>query len=267
MPFATNGAVQIYWRATGQGQPLLLIMGLGYSSDMWYHIEAGLAEHFRVIVFDNRGIGKSPVVPGPHLVPTMAADAAAVLDAAGERSAFVFGLSMGGFIAQELALANPERVRALILGCTACGGAHVVPAKPIVIETLMARAHMPPEQGIRAMLPYVYDAGTPPDRIESDLAMRLANYPDPEVYLGQIAGISLWQSCDRLHLLKMPTLILHGDGDLLIPPENGHLLHSHIANSRLIIIPRASHVFTTDQPETSIRHITDFLVSQKSTAM
>lgn len=267
MPFATNGAVQIYWRATGQGQPLLLIMGLGYSSDMWYHIEAGLAEHFRVIVFDNRGIGKSSAAPGPHLVPTMAADAAAVLDAAGVPSAFVFGLSMGGYIAQELALAHPNRVRALILGCTACGGAHLVPAKPEVIQTLMARAYMPPAQSIRAMIPYIYDAGTPPDRIESDMAVRLANYPDPEVYLGQIAGISLWQSCDRLHQLKMPTLILHGDGDLLIPAENGRLLNSHIANSRLTIIPKASHVFTTDQPEVTITHITDFLVSQKSMPM
>lgn len=266
MPFALNQGIRIHWRASGAGEPLLLIMGLGYSSEMWHHVEAGLAEHFRVIVFDNRGIGKSESAPGPHLIPDMANDAAAVLDAAGVDCAFVLGMSMGGYIAQELALSHPQRVQALVLGCTACGGAHVTSADQKVLDVLMERANMPPEQGIRAMIPYIYDSGTPKDRIEADMAVRLANYPDAETYLGQIEGVRLWNSCDRLQQLSVPTLILHGENDQLIPLANGRLLAKHIEGSELQVLDEASHIFTTDQPNRTVRWVTDFLNKQDPTA-
>ncbi|HMB58675.1 MAG TPA: alpha/beta hydrolase [Xanthomonadales bacterium] len=261
MPFASNGSARIYWRSVGEGEPLLLIMGLGYSSAMWHHIETGLAEHFRVIVFDNRGVGKSNPVHGPILISDMAADALAVLDAAGEETAFVFGMSMGGYIAQELPLKWPERVRALVLGCTACGGEHVRPAQPEVLETLMARAHMPPEEGIRVMVPYIYDTGTPKERIEADLAVRLANYPDAETYLGQIEGVKTWQSCDRLKSLSLATLIIHGENDQLIPLHNGMLLAQHIAGAEFEVVKDASHIFITDQPDFVVRRVVKFCVA------
>jgi pimeloyl-ACP methyl ester carboxylesterase len=256
MAYTRNDGVRLFWRESGSGEPLLLIMGLGYSSRMWHHVEPSLAERFRVIVFDNRGIGRSATPPGPYLIPQMADDA---LDAAGVESAFVFGLSMGGFIAQELALRHPERVRALVLGGTACGGAHVVRARQEVQDTLVNRARLPAEQSIRVMFPYIYDASTPAARIEADTAVRLAEYPDPKVYLGQLEGIRQWQGCERLHKLTMPTLILHGENDQLVPPGNARLLAQHIPESRLCLISDASHVFTTDAPEQTVRLITDFL--------
>jgi pimeloyl-ACP methyl ester carboxylesterase len=259
MPFTFNEGIRIFWRESGSGEPLLLIMGLGYSSGMWHHVEADLARRFRVILFDNRGVGKSEAPPGPHLIPKMAEDAVAVLDAAGAESAFVFGLSMGGFIAQELALSYPQRVRALVLGGTTCGGPHVVRAKQEVQDTLVSRTRLPVEQSIRVMFPYIYDASAPVARIEADLAVRLADYPDPEVYLGQLEGIRQWQSCDRLCDLKLPTLILHGENDELVPPGNAELLAQHIEGSRLRLISNASHVFTTDTPDQAVRLIVDFL--------
>jgi pimeloyl-ACP methyl ester carboxylesterase len=262
MPYATNDGVRIHWRARGDGEPLLLIMGLGYSLDMWHHVEAGLAEHFRIILFDNRGIGKSDSTPGPHLISTMAEDAAAVLAAAGVESAFVFGISMGGFIAQELALRHPERVQALVLGCTACGGPHVVRAGPEVLDTLVERVKLPVAESVRVMFPYIYDQHTPASRIEADLAVRLANYPDAETYLGQLAGIAQWQSCDRLQQLSMPTLILHGTSDRLVPPENGQLLADHIRGSVLRLIPDASHIFFTDQPDLTVDLVSQFLAAR-----
>ena len=258
MSFTFNKGVRLYWRESGSGDPPLLIMGLGYSSGMWHHIESGLARHFRVILFDNRGIGKSEAPPGPLLIPDMAEDAVAVLDAAGVESAFVFGLSMGGFIAQELALGHPQRVRALVLGATACGGPHTVRAEQEVLDTLETRARMPPDQGVRIMFPYIYDAGTPATRIEADLAVRLADYPDPGVYLGQLEGIRQWQGCDRLHRVKAPTLILHGENDRLVPPANAGLLARHISKSRVSLIPNASHVFTTDTPDLTVQLVAEF---------
>jgi 3-oxoadipate enol-lactonase len=262
MPFTVNEGARLYWRESGSGEPLLLIMGLGFSSGMWHHIESELAKRFRVIVFDNRGIGRSEAPPGPILMPDMAEDAMAVLDAAGVESAFVFGLSMGGIIAQELALQYPRRVRALILGATVCGGPHVVQAKPEVRETLIRRASMPIEQGIRVMFPYIYDVSTPAARIEADVAVRRANFPDPDVYLRQLEGILLWQSCDRLHEIVSPTLILHGENDELVPPANAHLLAQHIKQSRLCLIPNASHVFITDRPDQTVQLIVEFLREQ-----
>jgi 3-oxoadipate enol-lactonase len=259
MSFAVNDGARLYWRESGSGDPLLLIMGLGYSSGMWHHIESDLAEHFRVIVFDNRGIGRSEAPPGPIPITEMAEDAVAVLDAAGVESAFVFGLSMGGIIAQELALQYPRRVRALILGATVCGGSHVVQAKPEVREALTSRARLPVEQGIRVMFPYIYDVSTPAARIEADVVVRRADFPDPDVYLRQLEGIRQWQSCDRLHDMVSPTLILHGEHDELVPPANAHLLAQHIKPSRLCMIPNASHVFTTDTPDRTVQLIVEFL--------
>src|SRR5271170_6367611 len=144
MPTTPSAGTSIYWEQSGAGDPVLLIMGLGYARQMWFRTRPALEAHYRTIVFDNRGVGQSDVPPGPYSIAQMAADAAAVLDAAGVERAHVFGVSMGGMIAQEFAIANPNRVDSLILGCTACGGQNAVPAAPAVLQTLMARATMTP---------------------------------------------------------------------------------------------------------------------------
>src|SRR5579864_2692991 len=136
MPFVENQGARIYWDQQGRGEPILLIMGLGYTSHMWYRIRPRLAEHYLTLAFDNRGVGLSDVPPEPYSIPLMASDAAAVLDAAQVESAHVFGVSMGGMIAQEFALQYPKRVRSLILGCTAAGGQTAVRADPEATQML-----------------------------------------------------------------------------------------------------------------------------------
>src|SRR6185437_12359321 len=122
MPYATHQGVRIYWEEHGSGPPVLLIMGLSFTHEMWYRILPGLARQYRVILLDNRGIGRSDVPPGPYTIRQMAGDAAAVLDAAEITSANVIGASMGGMIAQELALCYPARVQSLLLGYHAAHG-------------------------------------------------------------------------------------------------------------------------------------------------
>ncbi|MGA3185585.1 MAG: alpha/beta fold hydrolase [Bryobacteraceae bacterium] len=259
MPYVTSGGARIYWEESGSGEPLLLVMGLGYSHDMWFRTRPIVSAHYRTILFDNRGVGKSDVPVGAYSIAQMAADARAVLDAAGIEKAHVFGVSMGGMIAQELAINYPERVNRLVLGCTACGGSQGVRAAPKVIEILMARARMTPEEGAEAMVPYIYDASTPRERIDEDLAVRRLCYPQAAGYMGQVQAIMAWTSFDRLAGIQAPTLVIHGETDQLVPSENAGILARNVPGSRLVMLPHASHLFITDQPEASHRELLAFL--------
>src|SRR5258708_36265989 len=127
------------------------------------------------------------VLDGPSLMQIMAFDVLSVLDAAGIESVHVFGISMGGMIAEEVALQNPKRVRSLILGCTACGGPHAVRAKPEANQMLMARAKMTPEDAAQAAIPFIYDQGTPREKIDEDLAVRRPWFAHPDAYGAQLA--------------------------------------------------------------------------------
>src|SRR5271154_7367571 len=188
MPFVENQGAKIYWDEEGSGEPLLLIMGLSYPSYMWHRTRPVLAQSYRTIALDNRGVGQSDVPAGVYSIALMASDAAAVLDAANVQTAHVFGVSMGGMIAQEFALQYPQRVRSLILGCTAAGGPHAVQAKPEALQALLRR-DVTPEQAKETIIPFIYHAATPRERIDEDMAIRMKWYPTPQGYMGQLQGI------------------------------------------------------------------------------
>src|SRR5262245_44051430 len=158
----------------------------------------------------------------------MAAAAAAVLDAAGVESAHVYGVSMGGMIAQEFALQYPGRVRSLILGCTAAGGPQAVRAEPEVIEFLRRPATEDRVTALEASVPYIYDLATPRNLIDEDLALRRQWLPRPQSYFAQLQGIFSWEAFSRLDQIKMPTLIIHGASDRLVPAGNGKLIAEKI---------------------------------------
>jgi 3-oxoadipate enol-lactonase len=184
-----------------------------------------------------------------------------VLDAAGVESAHVFGISMGGMIAQELALENPKRVRSLILGCTAAGGPTAVQAEPEVTQILMNRGAMTPEQAAQAAIPYIYDPGTPRDRVEEDLDVRRPWFPRPEAYVAQLQGILAWEAYSRLPQLDVPTLVIHGETDRLVRLGNGQLIAGRIPGAKLVTLPNASHIFPTDQTRACNRAILEFLAA------
>ena len=262
MPFADNHGTRIYWDEEGTGAPVLLIMGLGYPSAMWHRTRPALSASYRTIALDNRGAGQSDVPPGPYSIALMASDAAAVLDAAGVPSAHVFGVSMGGMVAQEFALQYPGRVRSLILGCTAAGGPNAQRAEPAAIEMLKARTWMSPEQAAEAAIPFIYDAATPRNLIEEDIAQRRAWPLTPAAYLAQLQAILAWESFSRLPQITAPTLVIHGKVDRLVPVGNGELIAARIPGAQLVLLERASHLFSTDQPEATHRAIFEFLGAQ-----
>src|ERR1700733_7547995 len=265
MSFIENQGAKIYWDEQGSGEPVLLIMGLGYPSYLWHRMRPMLNEQYRTIAFDNRGSGQSDAPAGLYPMALMGWDAAAVLDAAGVESAHVFGVSMGGMIAQEFALQYPKRVRSLILGCTASGGPHAIQAEPAALQTL-TRQGMTPEEAKEAIIPFIYDEGTPRARIDEDMAIRMKWYPTPQGYMSQLQGIIAWEAYSRIAQITAPTLIIHGETDRLVPVGNSKLIAERLLHAKLVLIPHASHIFETDQPVPSNQAIADFLASQKGSA-
>lgn len=194
-------------------------------------------------------------------MPEMASDAAAALDAAGVERAHVFGCSMGGMIAQEFALQYPARVHSLILGCTSCGGQQAVRADPEAMKVLTDRPKMTMEEALEASAPILYDLGTPRSTIDEDFIVRRRTYPASAAYLAQLQAIYGWQSYDRLPQITMPTLVIHGESDRLVPPANATLIASRIRGAKLVLLPNAGHLFTTDQTEAAHEAILAFLQS------
>jgi 3-oxoadipate enol-lactonase len=262
MPFVENQGARIYWDQQGNGEPILLIMGLGYTSHMWYRIRPRLAEHYLTLACDNRGVGRSDGPPGPYSIPLMASDAAAVLDAAQIESAHIFGISMGGMIAQEFALQYRKRVRSLILGCTAAGGPTALRAEPEATRMLKERSAISPEQAAEAAIPFIYGLATPRERIDEDVAIRRPWVPRPEAYTAQLQGVLAWEGYSRLSAISAPTLVIHGESDRLVPAGNGRLIAERIPGAKLVMIPHAGHLFPTDQTEAAEDAILTFLAAQ-----
>ncbi len=265
MPFATSLGARIYWEEEGQGDPLLMIMGLGYSLHMWREMRQMLARHFRAIVFDNRGVGSSDPPGGLISMAAMARDAAAVMDAAGVPTAHVLGMSMGGMIAQELTLTFPERVRKLVLGCTNCGALRSVPTSPKALELLVTRFTHRPEERAETIIPWLYHPETSRESIEQDLSLLRVHYPKSSVVLKQLGAVAGWSSLGRLKRIQSPTLVIHGEDDRLVPAGNARIIARRIPNAKLVMIARAGHIFPTDQTESSVSAILEFLLGSTST--
>src|ERR1700761_4621032 len=215
MAYVVNEGAKLFWRQGGSGPPLLLIMGLSFTHEMWFRVTPDLTGEYRAIVFDNRGMGRSDVPRGPYTMRQMASDARAVLDAAGVQSAHVIGASMGGMIAQELALRHPERVRSLVLGCTSSRGLlGKWPEFRYGPRQWKGSSREERERSLRALL---YAETTPPARIEEDLRVRCNCAWCYKGFLNQFAGILIWSAYRRLPRISVPTLVLHGDQDRLVP--------------------------------------------------
>ncbi|MBV9406458.1 MAG: alpha/beta fold hydrolase [Acidobacteriaceae bacterium] len=259
MPYAVNGNTRLYWEAHGSGPAVLLIMGLSFTHEMWYRVLPHLQGRYRAIVFDNRGMGRSDCPRGPYSIRQMAADAVEVLNAAGLRKAHTIGASMGGMIAQELALTYPERVESLVLGCTTYSG--LLGKWPEFRRGphwgRWSRAtRLERERSLRELL---YASETPLERIEEDWAVRCRCAWSYKGFLNQFAGILMWNAYRRLPRIQAPTLVLHGEEDHLVPAENGRVIASRIPGARFVLLPKAGHILITDQPELSTKLLLEFL--------
>src|SRR5919202_6502621 len=210
---ASSGAVELHYEARGHGPAVLLVMGLGMSLAAWWRTVPVLARHFRVIAFDNRGIGRSGGSPWPYFAGRLADDAVAVLDSAGEERTHVYGLSLGGMVAQEIALRHPERVGALVLGATTPGGARSVPGSAAAVSFFARAAAMPREEAVWAAVPHLYGERArrhDAQRIAEDVARRLPHAAGTLTRSQQLLAAAGHSAYDRLEAIASPTLVVHG---------------------------------------------------------
>ena len=260
---AENGGVWLSWRAYGEGEPVLMIMGYMGSSKAWFRLLPHVSREHRAIVFDNRGTGDSDRPPGLWSMDDLARDALAVLDAAGHDPAHVLGVSMGGMVAQHLALGHPERVRTLTLCCTQPGGRGGAPPWRM-LASIVLRPLLGPGATFPIVAPLLYSERTRRDRrdrLREDLEMRWQERTPAASALSQSAAIARHDTRARLAELSMPVLVLHGTEDALIPASAARELASLIPRARLVLVPGAGHVIATDAEDETASALLDFLAS------
>ena len=255
-------SVRIAWERHGSGAPLLLIHGLGYARWGWEPVLPGLAERFDVVLFDNRGIGESDAPPGPYTAGEMADDAIQVLDEAGVDRAHVVGTSLGGMVAQELALGYPDRVDRLVLACTTPGGpkAHPMPQQTL---TLMAEAaKLEPAVALRRFVENALAPATVaehPGLVDRIMAHRLETAQQPAAWAAQAAAGATFDAYGRLGALAAPALVQHGDADVVVDPRNADLLVELLPDARLERFPGTGHLFFWEAPERFVSAVSAFL--------
>ena len=255
------GGVWLSWRAYGEGEPVLMIMGFMGSAKAWFRLLPHISRGHRAIVFDNRGTGDSDRPVGLWSMSGLVDDAIAVLDAAGHETAHVIAVSMGGMVAQHLALDHPDRVRTLSLVCTRPGrGGRHIPWR--MAASVALRPLVGPGRTFPIVAPLLYAERTRRERrelLEDDLQVRFADQAAATTAAGQFAAIARHDARGRLHELRMPVLVMHGEDDSLIPPEGGRELARLIPGAELVMLPDCGHLVATDAEQESAAALLEFI--------
>jgi len=266
----TRDGLKLRYEIRGNGEPVALIMGFSGSGRAWGEpFLKPMEARFKLFVIDNRGTGESDKPDAEFTLGDMAADIAAVLDHAKIPRAHIFGISMGGMIAQEFALKYPARTRGLVLGCTNCGASHSIAADPAAIANLMPVPGMDPlEQAQRAFSVACGKAFLNSAAGQATLSQaiaEMANYPvtPMHTFMRQGQAIGGFDSFARLGQIKSPTLIIHGDDDAIVPHANAEIIHGAIAGSKKHTLKAAGHMFFWEAPEETARVAGDFLAAVK----
>ncbi|MCO4253356.1 alpha/beta fold hydrolase [Pseudarthrobacter raffinosi] len=258
MPFVRMGESEVWWDTVGDGTPVLLISGLSSPSDSWFRLVPLLAPHHRVITFDNLGTGRTQTPPGPFTMSMLADAAVGVVQASGASQVRVVAISMGGLIAQELALAHPDLVSSLVLVSTHAGAPHMVSDRAS-LDAVARAAELSPDERTSYLASLAYAKHTGVDKINEDLAVRAQRPTSEEGYRGQLAAAGEWERLDELSEIACPTLLLHGEQDRLVSVENARQLAQAISGARLTVLPECGHQLFTDQLEAGAHTVLDFL--------
>ena len=264
MPFVNSGGVNIYFDLKGTGTPILLCNGWGGSSDSWSReMITLLAEKHTVVLVDNRGTGRSGKPEEPYTMEQMSGDSSSALDEVALGPAHVLGFSMGGYIAQALAIYHPEKVRSLILCATTPGAINRIPyTHDVALELAkVSDDGLPKKERVETMVRLLYPESYVEPRLEQLISEESYDANPTPVYAlrNQSSATSSFDAYDRLPQVNVHALILTGDSDRLIPPENSQLLASRLPNAELHLLPGLGHGFLKQETAGSMKLILDFI--------
>jgi pimeloyl-ACP methyl ester carboxylesterase len=252
MPRMRVGDIEMYYQDVGEGDPLLLIMGFGGDHLAWAFQMADFSMRHRVIAFDNRGVGQTDAPDHAYTTRMMAGDALGLMNALGIDRAHVLGVSMGGMIAQELALASPERVRSLHLACTfGRPDAYMLALNAAWREM---RIGLGRESTLRALALWLFSPTTyaeRPELIEALLQNSLANpYPQSLAgFLRQGEAVAAHDALERLSAIRCPTLVSVAEDDILVPPRFSREIVARIHGAELRLVTTAGHGYFLERPD------------------
>ena len=248
MPYVKLEDVKIYYEIHGpeSGQPLLLLEGFGWDSWMWFRQVPEFSKKYKCIVVDNRGVGKTSKPNYPYEMSMFAKDAIEVLNYLNIQKAHVLGISMGGFIAQEIAINYPDRIISLIIVSTTFGGPNAILAtndiiaKSIAIPTETISKEQAYNMRMSVLAPKEWlDENK---KLTNQISIWINQNPRPiHAIVNQSHAVNNFNVEDKVSSITVPTLIIQGDSDLLIPPKNAELLHEKINNSTLVMIEKGYH--------------------------
>jgi len=269
VPIATLPDIGLYYEVHGNGEPLVMITGYSDHSGQWFAQLPGLARHYRAIAFDNRGAGRSDKPDVPYTMQMLAGDVAGLLQALSIDAAHIYGVSMGGMVAQEFALQYPKMTLGLVLGGTTCGGGYTVMPDNEVIALLADNERLDrltPEEAAREMFSF----SCSPDfiqknpRVVDEYVARAVEYPAPLYALRrQMEAILGHDTYDRLPDITARTLIICGSADRLMPAANSDLLASRIPDVQLLVLDGVGHGFCYEAPDEANKAMVDFLNSHR----
>lgn len=262
MPIAKLENLDIYYEIIGKGEPLVMIRGLGSNVDHWYEQAPVLSKKYQLLVFDNRGIARSSDPGGPFSSRDMANDTVALMEKVGIQSAHVLGYSMGGMVAQEMALNYPEKVNGLILVATDCGITQRIKARPEASRLFSQMVALGTAEAKLAAAACLYAKQTFESKTEvierhNEVSMRFPASPD--MMSRQWEAITQHDACGRLQNISSPTLTLTGSEDVLIPPENAKMMAEKIPDARTMAIDNGGHLFLIEQPQQFNTAVIEFL--------
>lgn len=262
MPTHKINGIQMYYDVQGDGEPLVMIQGLGYSSDFWFEQVPTLSETYRLVLFDNRDVGQTEKVNDEYSILDMAQDTRSLLDHLNIENAHILGLSMGGYIAQEFAINWPQRVNKLILISTHYGGPDYMEATEDLWEEILDVSGLSLEEAYRKGVRYAVTSDffeSNQSTVDKLVQMRLENPQPPDAFQRQFAAASNFASKERLDQIKAKTLVIAGQKDRIVPLKLARSLHQELPNSQIKIINNAAHLVHIEQPEEVNSAILKFL--------
>jgi pimeloyl-ACP methyl ester carboxylesterase len=262
MPQVQVGDVDLYYESRGEGEPLVLIPGFGTGLWLWFKQAEAFAGRFRTIVFDPRGVGRSAGAGVPWTMRGFADDVAALLSALGVERAHVLGVSFGGFVAQEFALAHPQMLGRLVLCCTSFGGTRHLPPSASILQAMASTAGLNTEERTRRNLLPTFApkfVAERPEEVERVTALRLGHPVGEPAHLAQVQAAAAFDASARVSRIEAPTLVITGDEDAIVPPENSRNLAASIRGARLLVFEGAGHMVFVERAEEFNRAVIEFL--------